>query len=412
MPEVVVVGAGLAGLTCARDLQAAGVDTLVLEAAAEVGGRVRTEVLDGYRLDRGFQIVLEAYPALHWRLGAASLDLRWFAPALRVRLGRRWWVLGDPRRAPAALPSTLAAPVGGAADKLRLAAWVRRLLRTAPRDLLRRPDTTTRARLKALGFSGRMIGRLWRPLLGGIQLDPDLGASARMAEVVLRTLAAGRAGVPRAGMGEIPRLLATGLAPGSVRLDAPVAALDGTVAVLGDGERVTARAVVVATDGPGAHRLLGAAVPPVASRPVAACWFALPSPPLRDPVLLLDGDDAGPVTNAAVMSEVSPDYAPPGRALLVAAVPGPEALAPGLATSVRDQLTRWFGATRADLEPVAIHVIPHGHPAVGPPLLPRRRVALGEGRFVCGDHRDTPSIQGAVFSGARTAAAVLAWLRG
>ena len=129
-------------------------------------------------------------------------------------------------------------------------------------------------------------------------------------------------------------------------------------------------------------------------------------------MLVLDGEVSGPAKNVVVMSEVAPTYAPPGRALVAAAIPGPEALAPTVTTAVRDQLARWFGSTTGDWELLRTDVIPHGQPAQAPPFDPKQPVDLGDGSFVCGDHRDTASTQGAMFSGGRTAAAVLRRLRG
>jgi hypothetical protein len=182
--------------------------------------------------------------------------------------------------------------------------------------------------------------------------------------------------------------------------------------VLDDGERIEARAVVVATDGPAAHRLLGEKVSDPGSRSVACCWFSAVAPPIPGPVLVLDGDASGPAKNVAVMSEVAPSYAPPGRSVIAAAIPGPDALDPSITTRTREQLARWFGSTTADWDHLRTDVIVHGQPLQAPPLHPKQPVALGNGRFVCGDHRDTASIQGALFSGGRTAKAVLRHLGG
>jgi len=257
-----------------------------------------------------------------------------------------------------------------------------------------------------------MVEAFWRPLFAGIQLDPDLEVSRRRFGVVLKMLASGPTAVPATGMGAIPSQLAAGLPDGTVRLGARVTRLDGTTVQLADGERMAARAVVVATDGPEAHRLLGAAVDDPGSRAVACCWFATAQPPLTGTALALDGTGSGPVRNLAVLSGVAPSYAPPGRSLVAAAVPGPDALRPDLPARVADQLAGWFGSTTADWEPLRTDVIPHGQPRQAPPFDPRRRVALGGGRFVCGDHRDTASIQGAMFSGGRTAVAVRRHLDG
>ena len=175
---------------------------------------------------------------------------------------------------------------------------------------------------------------------------------------------------------------------------------------------MAARAVVVATDGPTAHRLVGERVADPGSRAAACCWFATAEPPLAGATLVLDGEAGGPARNVVVMSEVAPSYAPPGRSLLAAAVPGPDALDPAVTDKVRDQLARWFGSTVAEWEHLRTDVIHHGQPTQSPPFHPRQKVTLGEGMFVCGDHRDTASLQGAMFSGGRAASAVLAHLRG
>jgi hypothetical protein len=182
--------------------------------------------------------------------------------------------------------------------------------------------------------------------------------------------------------------------------------------VLVDGEVLRPRAVVVATEGPEAHRLLGSAVDDPGSRAAACCWFATSGPPVSGTALVLEGTGGGPARNVAVLSEVAPSYAPPGRSLVAAAVPGPEALGPEVTHQVREQLARWFGSTTGDWQHLRTDVVPHGQPRQSPPFDPRRRVDLGGGRFVCGDHRDTASLQGAMFSGGRTAAAVVRYLAG
>ena len=412
MTDVVVVGAGLAGLACAHDLTAAGVACTVVEASDRVGGRVRTDAVDGYLLDRGFQILLTAYPEVQDRLDLEALDLRPFAPGAVVRTAGGMYTVADPLRRPSQLVGTMRAPIGTLADKVRLARLVLSVRRGPVADLLRAPDGTTIDRLRGCGFSTRMIESFWRPLVAGIQLDPDLEVSRRRFDVILRMLATGPTAVPAAGMGAIPDQLADGLPGGTLRMGARVARIVGTAVHLDDGEVLDGRVVVVATEGPEAHRLLGADVPDPGSRAAACCWFATWAPPLAGTALALDGTGSGPVRNLAVLSEVAPTYAPVGRSLVAAAVPGPDALGDGLRERVVEQLARWFDTGTGDWEHLRTDVIPHGQPLQSPPFAPRRRVALGGGRFVCGDHRDTASLQGALFSGGRTAAAVLRELVG
>jgi phytoene dehydrogenase-like protein len=410
--DVVIVGAGLAGLTCAQDLTRAGIECLMLEASDGVGGRVRTDAIDGFLLDRGFQILLTAYPQVQQRLDLDALGIARFEPGAIVRRDGRMHRVSDPLRRPLQAPRTLATPIATFSDKLRAGRLLIDVCTHPVPELLRRPDQTTSQRLARAGFSARFIEAFWQPLFTGIQLDPDLEVSSRRFETILRMLATGSTGVPREGIGAIPRQIASTLPEDAVRLVVRVAQVQAGSVVTEDGKHHRARAVVVATDGPTAHHLLGDNVADPGSRAVACCWYTTPQPPLRGAVLMLDGDRSGPAKNVVVMSEVSPSYAPAGSALVAAAVPGPAALDPTITVRVGDQLARWFGSSTRDWEHLRTDVIPYGQPDQRPPLHPKQRVALGEGLFVCGDHRDTASIQGAMFSGERTAAAVLRHLHG
>jgi phytoene dehydrogenase-like protein len=411
--DVVIVGAGLAGLTCAQDLTRAGVECLVLEASDGIGGRVRTDTVDGFLLDRGFQILLTAYPQVKRRIDLPALGLSRFEPGAVVRRDGRFHRVGDPLRRPLQLPGTLTAPIASAADKLRTARLLIDVCTHSVPALLRRADESTAARLTRAGFSDGYVEAFWQPLFAGIQLDPRLEVSSRRFETILRMLALGATGLPREGIGAVPRQIAATLPDGAIRLATPVAEVRPSLVVTGAGERLTAlSAVVVATDGPSAHSLLGSAVADPGSRSVACCWFAAPAAPREGPHLMLDGENGGPAKNVVVMSEVCPSYAPPGRALVAAAVPGPDALDPEIGERVSAQLAGWFGSAMRDWELIRTDVIAHGQPDQRPPLHPRRGVDLGDGLFVCGDHRDTASIQGAMFSGERTASAVLRHLRG
>ncbi len=408
--DVVIVGAGLAGLACAHDLTSAGVECRVLEGSDGVGGRVRTDAVDGFLLDRGFQILLTAYPEVQRRLDVTALGLGLFEPGAVIRARGEFHRVADPLRRPRLIVQTVTAPIGTLADKARLARLVLDVRSHSVGSLLRRPDMTTADRLSRARFSDRMIESFWRPLFAGIQLDPDLEVSSRRFDTILRMLAVGATGVPRHGMGAIPAQLASGLPDHALRLDTKVVGLDAAGVTLDGGERVDARTVVVATEGPTAHRLLGHRVADPGSRSAACCWFAAADAPLAGPVLVLDGDSSGPAKNLAVMSEVQPSYAPSGRALIAAAIPGLDAIDPTVTSRVREQLARWFGSMTGDWEHLRTDVIMHGQPAQSPPLHVKQPISLGEGRFVCGDHRDTASIQGAMFSGRRTATAVLGHL--
>jgi len=406
-PPVVVVGAGLAGLSCAVTLHRAGVDTIVVEASDGVGGRVRTDQVDGFLLDRGFQVMLTAYPELHRQFDVEALDLRSFDPGALVMHRGRPNVVADPFRAPRDLGSTLAAGtlrrLGTPLDLLALARLRMRLRSPHPSRLLTGADLPTGEHLRRLGFSPTFIESFLRPLVGGIQLDPDLTTSSRMFDVIMRMLLDGDAAVPAGGMGTVPHQLAARLPDDAVHLGVPVLSVTPDRVRIDSGE-VRAAHVVVATEGPEAHRLIGGRE--VGSRPVGCVYFAAEDPPTDRRLIVLAGDGDGPALNVAVMSNVAPSYAPTGRHLIAAALPGRD-ITTETVEATRRQLRGWWGTRVDSWEVISTYSIAHGQPDQSPPLHPRRAVRRDDGIFVCGDHRDTGSIQGALHSGRRCAEAVL-----
>ncbi|MBM3730048.1 MAG: FAD-dependent oxidoreductase [Actinobacteria bacterium] len=407
--DVVVVGAGLAGLSCARHLQRAGRRVRVLEASDGVGGRVRTDTVDGFRLDRGFQVLLTAYPEVRSDVDLVKLSMRYFSPGALVRTREKNHVVADPFRDPAHLASTAFAPIGNIADKARIALFRLRMQRTPARTLLRGRDVATAEALAEAGFSKRIVDTFFKPLVGGIQLDPHLATSRRMFDVIFQSLSNGETGVPALGMGALSEQLAAHLHPSVVRLNSPVAGVDANGVVTSDGTRIESRAVVVATEGPAAAKLTG--IPEPGSRPVSCFYFAAPKPPTPHKLIALDGYSGGPVLNLAVMSNVAPEYAPVGQHLIAAACPGAtEDTHPGLRDTVLAQLRWWWGKDVAQWRHLRTYNIAHGQPDQTPPFSPKKAVSLGDGLFVTGDHRDTGSTQGAMYSGRRCAAAVLEYL--
>lgn len=407
---VAIVGAGLAGLACALELQSLGIDYVVLEASDGPGGRVRTDVFEGFRLDRGFQVYLTAYPEGQRILDYPALQFGRFAPGAMVRLDGRFHRVMDPWREPFAALSQILNPVGSMTDKLLVARLRAVAMAGRPEDILNKPESTSLERLRQYGFSGNMIDRFFRPFFGGIMLDSNLDVSSRMLEYVFRMMAAGDTVLPALGMGAIPGQLAARLKPGSLRFHSPVTAIGLQSVRLETGEELDCRAVVVATDGASAVQLLPGQLPRVGGRHSMTLYFAIPgAAPIADPIILLNGNLNLPIQNACLPSLICPSYAPLGQHLMSVTVLGdpaePDAV---VEAQVRQQIGRWLGADTASWRLLRVYRIRNAHPAAEPPTIAEGPVRLPSGVFICGDHRFMPSIQAALVNGRHAGMAVAA----
>ncbi|WP_445256858.1 FAD-dependent oxidoreductase [Nocardioides aurantiacus] len=398
--DVVVVGAGLAGLAAATRLQDAGMDVLVLESADAPGGRVRTDEVDGTLLDRGFQLLNPAYPEVRRTVDVGALELRPFGAGVVVAHGEGRFVLGDPRRLPTSLLSDLRAPVGSLATKLRLLRWAAPVGFGPASGIRAGEDRPLVAELRRRGLDGPLTERVLRPFLAGVLADEGLTTSRRLAEMVLRSFVRGTPAVPARGMQALPDQLAARLHPGTLRCGVRAKLTTGHRVSTGQGT-VGARAVVVAADPVAAADLV--ALPRPRVRALTTFWFRAAEAPTSSRLLHLDGDRRGPVVNTAVMTNAAPSYSREG-ALVQATVVGAH---PDLGEEVRRHAGQVYAVDPRGWELLRTDVIASALPAhaAGVPL--QRRVDLGEGLFVAGDHRDTPSIQGALVSGRRAADAVL-----
>ena len=400
--DAVVVGAGLAGLAAARQIKSRGRSVIVIEAQDGVGGRVRTDKVDGFLLDRGFQVLLTAYPELKTQIDMSALDLKMFSSGALVMRDGKPSVVTDPFREPKRAAATVFAPIGSLTDKLRVAALRWRVMHRNEDKILNSADISTVVALRGLGFSTKMIDRFFRPLFGGIQLDPELRTSRRMFEIIFKYLSEGQSALPTNGMSAIPEQMAKHLGAENIFLNTRVTNIEsGFVSTA--NTLIETKAVVVATDQPSASELLRTSE--ITSRVAGCVYFSADAPPTHEKFVVLDGTGQGPVLNAAVLSNIAPSYAPPGKHLIVAALPG--IITGDLEEMSRNQLRTWWGPQVDGWSLIKTYRITHAGPEQLPPFNPKQNVSLGNGLFVCGDHRDTGSIQGALYSGRRCGEAVL-----
>jgi monoamine oxidase len=415
--DVVVVGAGLAGLACARLLTRQGLDVQVLEQSDGVGGRVRTDVVNGFRCDRGFQLLNPAYPEVRRVLDLRKLRLQPFDAGLVAARGTKRYVLGDPRRLPPrlllrSLRAAASPALGSPREKAAFGLFAVRAARRDPANLVAEPDDGWGRAMTAAGIDGP-LRRVVDCFLAGILAEQDGTSSRRFVDLLIRSFVRGSPAVPWDGMQAIPEQLAADLPPTCLRcgseVDAVVSGAGGPAVRTGDGQ-MSARAVVVATDPPAAARLTGLPVP--AMRGLTTFWHVTPAAPSDTALLHLDLDRRGPVVNSVVSSNAVPGCtpdAPGGRALVATTTLGADS-STDRERAVREQLRYLYGTGTDDWQLLTVHAIANALTSMDPPLDVRRPVALGDGVFVAGDHRDTASIQGALVSGRRAADAVLGHL--
>lgn len=401
---IVIIGAGIAGLTCAKYLKDRGIDALVLEASDAVGGRVRTDSVEGFRLDRGFQVLLTSYPEARKILDYDALRLKTLPSGARIRRGGEFFVMPNPLKDIFTAPQALFAPVGSLFDKIKvLQLNLETRDQAEPNDANELKSEATLAFLKDYGYSDAMIERFFVPFFRGVFLERDLRTSAAFFKFLYSQFAKGDVVVPENGMQMIPEQIAARLAPEQIRLNTSVQKIEGKTVYLENGETLAAEQIVIATDARAAAKLLGE-TPQTEFNSTVCMYFAsddklnLPG----EPYLIINSDKDELIDHIFPASDAAASYAPAGKTLIsVNFVGGKDASE----AEAENELAKWFGGKIA-WRHLKTYRIAHALPQYFNGAASEKSLRINDFTYRCGDYAAYPSLNAAMKTGREAAAMI------
>ena len=405
--DAIIVGAGIAGLTAARHLDEYNLKTLVIEASDRVGGRVKTDEQEGFKLDRGFQVLLTAYPEARRHLDYDALNLHYFNPGALCFNHKRKFRVRDTNRDQKGVFTMPFSPVGNFMDKLRIAKANARLRSTGLETIFKEKESTTYQYLRKRGFSKKIIERFFRPFLSGIFLEQELSTSSRMFEFVFKMFGEGQAALPAQGMEAIPQQLKSKLQRCEFRFHSPVKTVHKGAVELQSGEHIRGKQVIVATP---PEDLLPQMQGSTQWNGTACFYFSAPRSLLKSKVIALSYRKEGLVNNFAVLSDVAPDYSPDDQALVVVNLrSNPQRSVEKTTTAIKEELKPVFGKNVEQLRYLKDYWIPRALPV--PDSFQYKNSfeesRVQDGIYLAGDHLLNPSLNAALISGENAAKALV-----
>lgn len=401
---IVIIGAGIAGLTAAKLLKQAGKQVLVIDAADGVGGRVRTDEMDGFLLDRGFQVLLTAYPETQQLLDYNKLDLKKFSPGATILDGNAKYDIGDPIREPSMLFKTLFSPVGNLSDKLKLLFLKIKLVTTSIDAIFEKPETTTLNYLEQIGFSTTFIQQFFKPFFSGIYLEDNLATSSRMFEFLFKLFGEGYAAVPAKGMGMISAQLAESLTAEELILNEKIVKIEGNIAYAESGNVYEAKQIAIATDEANLPAPFNQTV--VEAKHALTLYFSAAAT-AKTTRIALNATDNTWVNNIAFMDHISSFYAPKGKALAAVSLKAAaNAQDENLIAKTKTELAKWYPEAK-NWQHLKTYFIPYALPKDQTVSNELKAFKLNDYCYKCGDYLLNGSINAAMKSGRLVAESIL-----
>lgn len=401
-PTITIIGAGISGLTAAVYLHQKGYKVQILEASDRAGGRIKTDLIDGFRLDRGFQVLLTEYPETKVLLDYKKLNLKRFLPGATVLYDGGQFEIADPFRRPLAFFSILFAPVGSLKDKINTFFLKNKLVKITIPEVFKQPQIETMAQLKKYGFSPKMIDRFYNPFFSGIFLENDLKTSSTMFDFVMKMFSTGDAVIPELGMEEIPKQLLAMLPENSIQYNIKASAIENNKIICENGFTFEADKIIIATEAVG---LAANYISKTKQKfhQVTNVYFEAKTAPTQKAVVVLNASvDKKWANNLTVLSNISNQYAPAGKVLISVSYNGIPAIDDTtLAENMKAELKQWYGNHVDDWKMIKTYRINYALPNQEKVSneVSDSEIKINENLFICGDHLLNGSINAAMKSG-------------
>lgn len=405
--STVIIGGGISGLTCAKYLNEKGYSFMLLEGSDALGGRVRTDKVDGFLLDRGFQILLTNYPEAKKILNYNNLDLKYFGSGAMIKAEKGFMKMENPFRNKMAYLTMAFSSVGSLSDKLKIRKFANELSEIPDDEFFKMEATDTLTFLRNYGWSEKMITNFFKPFYGGVFLENDLVTSSNFFQFTFKQFFKGDAAIPADGMQAIPEQIAEMLPRNSIRKNARVKGFEGNQIFLDGGEVITADRIVVATDPKTSDKLLGETNERTYN--ITTCtYFSAESSPLKgEKFIALNPNRRGVVHNVCVPSDISSHYGNAGKSLISVSTQGLEKLDErNLTNRIKRELFDWFGASVNVWKHLKTYYIPESlvQYRAGSE---RQNSKLGDNLYRCGDYLVYPSLNAAMQTGREVAQMIM-----
>ena len=401
-PKITIIGAGISGLTAAVFLNKNGFEVQILEASDRAGGRIKTDIINGFQLDQGFQVLLTEYPETKALLNYEKLNLKRFLPGATVLYDGGQFQIADPFRRPSALFATLFAPVGSLKDKLNTFFLKNKLVKIEVQDIFNQPQNDTVSQLKKYGFSQKMIDRFYKPFFSGIFLENNLKTSSNMFDFVMKMFSQGDAAIPELGMEEIPKQLVAMIPENTIHYNVKVTSIENNRIICENGKIFQSDKIIIATEATG---FASNYIPKSKQNfnQVTNVYFEANVAPTKKAVVVLNASNTKKwVNNLTVMTNISKKYAPENKVLIAVSLNGiPEINDETLAENMKTELKTWYGNQVNDWKMIKTYRIKYALPNQDcvSNELSESDIKINENLLICGDHLLNGSINAAIKSG-------------